>query len=400
MKSNHRNIIRSTAEYTRCFDSLRGVSYTADNQDCFSELENMYVDYSSGADAVESVPGYRRVASLGANIHGIYPQHTSAGEDFIVVHAGSSLYRIALSDIDSAEDLSPIATVADTDGCGKSLNGTIVLFLDSLIHVVAEDGSVSVVNPSSTATLYEPTIYRNGEPYEDRNMLTNNYKEVYTVKDVRDVLRGTPQLTYGSLNEAEMSCAVTGITEGYDTTVYIPSRVRLPSGVYTVTHIAPGALCGTSITDLIVNREVRSIGSYAFGSCTSLQTVRLSASVESIADDAFSGCGALTTVYLGAALSRIGERAFSGCDNLSEVHYALDGTAFSQIEGHECFSDGIMIYRSAPTDVRLAIPIYGSMVSLYTVYINGRISRDHTYDLNEKYIFFTAESEKAISSRA
>ena len=56
----------------------------------FSYLENMYIDYGGGADAVESIVGYRRMARLDRGIHS-FATVTGDGEG-LVIHSKNNLY--------------------------------------------------------------------------------------------------------------------------------------------------------------------------------------------------------------------------------------------------------------------------------------------------------------------
>ena len=84
--------------------------------------------------------------------------------------------------------------------------------------------------------------------------------------------------------------------EGTD--IVIPSKVKDSVGtVYSVTEI----------------------GSYAFDSCSSLQSITIPDSVTSIGDFAFSECSGLTSVDIPDGVTSIGNRAFSECSSLTSV---------------------------------------------------------------------------------
>ena len=76
----------SGAEYTVCYSKMGGVDFSSPNSISgryrFSYLENMYRDYDGeGSELIESVPGYRRVVSLGEKINGFYLQRIGESED-------------------------------------------------------------------------------------------------------------------------------------------------------------------------------------------------------------------------------------------------------------------------------------------------------------------------------
>ena len=105
-----------STEYSRCYTDMRGVDFTGDggtvSPSRFAYLENMYRDYDGeGAGLTESVPGYRSLVSLGAPLYSIHRQKTKDG-DILILHAGTSLYRLPVSQRDTPGTMTPIATVA------------------------------------------------------------------------------------------------------------------------------------------------------------------------------------------------------------------------------------------------------------------------------------------------
>ena len=73
----YKNLINSTAEYTRIYRGFRGIelngSASITNPARLAYAENLYKDYDGdGSDVLESIPGYRRLLSCGKEIHGIY----------------------------------------------------------------------------------------------------------------------------------------------------------------------------------------------------------------------------------------------------------------------------------------------------------------------------------------
>ncbi len=94
----------------------------------------------------------------------------------------------------------------------------------------------------------------------------------------------------------------------------------------------------SSITSVMIEDGVTSIGYGAFSNCSSLISISLPDSLKSIGDSAFNICSSLTSISLPAGLTTIGDSAFSHCDNLSAInvdennlHYAsVDGVLFNK----------------------------------------------------------------------
>ncbi len=75
----------------------------------------------------------------------------------------------------------------------------------------------------------------------------------------------------------------------------------------------------SSITNVIINNSVTSIGNYAFSYCTGLTSVTIPNSVTSIGKYAFYWCGYLTSITIPNSVTSIGEGAFYGCSSLTSI---------------------------------------------------------------------------------
>lgn len=75
----------------------------------------------------------------------------------------------------------------------------------------------------------------------------------------------------------------------------------------------------SKIKKVIVQKNILSVGAYAFQGMTALSSAKLEDSVIRIGTSAFSGCTALTAVTLSSILSSIGSYAFSDCTSLKSI---------------------------------------------------------------------------------
>ena len=83
-------------------------------------------------------------------------------------------------------------------------------------------------------------------------------------------------------------------------------------------NLSPWHNAGVTVTELVVEEGVASIGSYAFVGM-GLQIVNLPGSVESIGDNAFAACTGLSKVTMNEGTRTVGEYAFADCEVLAKV---------------------------------------------------------------------------------
>ncbi len=151
------------------------------------------------------------------------------------------------------------------------------------------DGATENNTQQTITVTYDKTIGALPEPTKDgyafagwiynENIVTSTTVWIFDVTSAtftaqwEKVLAGTAGLNY-QVNNDEITCSVTGIGTATDTDIVIPSTYE--------------------------GKPVTSIGSYAFGSCSSLTSVTIGNSVTSIGYRAFNGCNSLANInYLG-----------------------------------------------------------------------------------------------------
>ena len=74
-----------------------------------------------------------------------------------------------------------------------------------------------------------------------------------------------------------------------------------------------------SITEVVIDDGVTSIGNFAFFYCQALTTIKIADSVISIGHNAFYDCGALTSITIPDGVTTISHHAFYFCDALTSI---------------------------------------------------------------------------------
>ena len=366
------------SEYTVTYSAMRGVDFSSEEGELkryrFSYLENMYKDYEGGgAGIVESVPGFRKIASLKGKIHSIFTHQDERGKEYAVIHAGSNLYRFALGTMDNYLSMpEPLISITDCKSrgfvCGCDLyilDGTEIIRIDG-------NGNASKISDNGPSAPYIPTTYYNGTELEQRNLLTNKFREKYLISTSSDVAVGSEGLKYRIISAEERSAAVCGIEDGIGGEINIPYYVTIADTRYKVTQIDQKAfIYNKIITGITLSESIRTIGFCAFQECTSLREVITSDCLAVIDSSAFLGCSALQSFYLGENINEIGVGAFNLCDSLKSINYAGGEARFSSVFIDANISGITINYNTRYTAVSVEIPIFSPALEVNSVTVGG-----------------------------
>lgn len=98
-------------------------------------------------------------------------------------------------------------------------------------------------------------------------------------------------------------------------------------------NIGNYAFAASGLKSVVIPKNVRTLGGYAFSQCESLASVELSADTNFLSSGVFYGCKALEDLTITSRLESIGAGAFSGCELLENVDLG------SVVDGAEIASD-------------------------------------------------------------
>ena len=110
----------------------------------------------------------------------------------------------------------------------------------------------------------------------------------------------------------------------------------IPDSVTSIGSYAFGNC--TSLVSIEIPNSVTSIGGYAFENCTSLTNITIPDSVKSIESGAFYGCTSLTNIMIPDSVTSIGDRAFENCASLTNITIPDSVTSIEHYEFYGCTS--------------------------------------------------------------
>ena len=102
---------------------------------------------------------------------------------------------------------------------------------------------------------------------------------------------------------------------------------------YEYGEMTPWASHLETITKVIVEEGVTTIGDYAFNECTKIVSVTLPDSLISIGFRAFYSCRALTTIEIPQQVSFLSPGAFGHCTNLKEISIDAENLYYKSVDG-------------------------------------------------------------------
>jgi len=171
--------------YSKALEGFVGVDSSADPA-AISERRmaysiNMWRDYESeNGGAIETIPGWRQIFRdeplRGRSIHGLFCFRGMSGAEYLIIHRQTNLYRFPLTDIDKngyIGDYLIYSGMTEKESVFFDSGGKCYILDGEHFLCVGESGDVQTVSD----TAYVPTTFVNGEPYEQRNMLTNKFIE-------------------------------------------------------------------------------------------------------------------------------------------------------------------------------------------------------------------------------
>ena len=357
--------VNSSRLYHRYFSSLGGVDVSSDPSEVslgrFADMRNMWRDpKAKEGNVTETFPGYYGIHLFDGPIHAVFRQRSYV-EDYLIVHAGERLYRFHEGLRHHPHLVAawpPLeVTVPSQKGTSFTLGMDIYLLIGGTCLRIDADGVVHLFDSEGCAP-YVPTTYLGGEPYEQRNLLTDKVKHVFSVSE--HTYRGEDEvgLSYVIVSEEEGLCSVKASRNLSAASVTVPATTRIGGKEYKVVGVEPYGFAALSgLIRLSLPDTLYSIGEGAFSANEMLRTAVIPDSVTAVGPAAFYGCSVLSTLYMGKGVSTVGSSAFSDCP-LETVYFGADAETAGAIvtDGTALFdTDPTLFYEKAAPEDRAAL---------------------------------------------
>lgn len=342
-----KNIIASRDEYSRYYPRFAGVDFNSDAADVnisrMAFAQNVWRDWQSEqGGAVETIPGYRVLSrnAGGGNPNGLHHWMDAHGNHRIGMHVGKDFRWIDHERRDEYKDKMEAIGVTLADHHSVSfLHHDRLYLLDGTNYYRI---SPTMEPKKVTDIAYVPTSYADGAQYEQRNMLTNKFKNRYNLVNLSDYLTEESHGAFSfNYDDSKKTATVTGFAP--DTSLeaqkvaILPEKIMRNDSEYTVTAIADNAFAdNAAVTAVYISRSIQRIGDGAFKNCSGLKLL----------DTGFAPTVTGDSKLSASSLAYIGESAFSDCPKLymiallSNVELTVCDKAFSGGDGdHGGYTD-------------------------------------------------------------
>ncbi len=324
--------------YRKTYSSFSGIDTSAPPSMIedfrMANAENMYIDYEAGHGLMlETVPGFREIHNFNDKIYGIFHYRFSdtedGGNEYLVIHAGSSLYRFPVGERDFIDTPEPIMVgLARKHSCAFAAGDSLYILDSEAYYRVDSDGYCKRLTDEDA---YIPTTMYRGEECEGKNILTDKFRNAFVLTDATEMLGDESEFTFEVISEELLTCRVTGMLDKRQHVAIVPSTATINGKKYAVTRIGPNAFASTDISLVSLPSTLYEIEGHAFFGCKKLTCVSLPDNIWSIDTYAFSECSSLSEVYLGSGVSKIFLGAFYGIASDATLYYNGDEEKFKGI---------------------------------------------------------------------
>ena len=114
----------------------------------------------------------------------------------------------------------------------------------------------------------------------------------------------------------------------------------------------------SNLASITIPNSITSIGNYAFWNCENLTSISIPDTVTSIGERAFCNCESLTSISIPDSVISIGQNAFESCQLLENIEVDTNNPNYSSLNGNLFDKDKhtIIQYMMAKNDTKYTIP--------------------------------------------
>jgi len=208
------------------------------------------------------------------------------------------------------------------------------------------------------------------------------------------------------------------ITNNGKTLCYVPLGTQSYTIPNSVTSINGGAFYGSYITNVSIPNNLKTIGNYAFYSCSRLLSITIPNGVETIGDyafllcdftsitipnsvitignSAFVSCTNLTSITIPISVKSIGEKAFGGCYGITSVNILSQNTIIGAYAFENTKVTDVIIANNGSTLCYVPKHFINYIIPNGVTKINDGVFYDH-FNIRSVYI---PDSVKIIGNNA
>lgn len=396
----------------------------------FAYALNMWKDYHDESGAcIQTFPGWRQIQKnrISGTVHGIFRFN-----EYVMVHAGTRLYAFPHEERDTGGLYILASDLEERESCGFVCNGNFYL-LDGAwyrrirkVNTVQEFDVYKITSSQNQEVIpYVPQMYASHTPtkgtgpdqYEQRNMLTQLFKESWVVGMDEAVDITAPDCARFSVDSADKkTCVVSSAEAGSGVTWTIPGNRIINGETYQVRRIGR-FVPNTSVTTLIIGEGVEEISDSAFYGFTGLTKIVLPNTLKYIASNAFGSTPANLNVYLDVtgtkqigtaivselivhttafspSLTRHGTIHYYGSeDSLDEIKY--DDTTYEAYFSENHWTRDCWATRQPGFHNKYIIPLASPLVNIASVLVSGK----QIYSTTSDNIYFEKVTYDGVANQ-
>ena len=141
---------------------------------------------------------------------------------------------------------------------------------------------------------------------------------------------------YWKVENGTLTISGSGAIGNYDSAAECPwadqrasiTKIVVEDGITSIGNFAFYGM--TNLTEISLADSITSIGAYAFKNDSSLETVVLPSELTQIQESAFYGCLKISSIVIPAKVTKIGDYAFSRCSSLKDISFEGDAPEIAQ----------------------------------------------------------------------